>query len=114
MHIVGEVHKTTAIDARFRDRGIALLTLTGCGRTRERSLFSELPGACAGRGFCQTSCQQGWSAPNFGNVGVRLCGLQNADRRHGGAEDVQAAMVGGNGLMVMWAGTEEVAGHRQV
>jgi hypothetical protein len=38
-----------------------------------------------------------------------LCGRQNADRRRGGAQDMQPAVIGGDGLVTVWAGTEEVA-----
>src|ERR1700756_4705801 len=42
----------------------------------------------------------------------RLCGLQNADHRHGGAENVQSAVISGDWLVVTWTGMEEVAGTR--
>lgn len=40
---------------------------------------------------------------------VRLCGLQNALHRRGGAEGVEAAIVGGDRLVIELIRTEEVA-----
>jgi hypothetical protein len=40
---------------------------------------------------------------------VWLCGLQDAEHRRGGAKEVEAAVIGGDDLVMGWAGAEEVA-----